>query len=62
MILGVRRSNDGIAVLLGAGHAGTLREAVALAGADGATEIHLHRLAETGAERDAIVADLVDDD
>ncbi|WP_375455732.1 hypothetical protein [uncultured Methylobacterium sp.] len=60
VILGVRRDEAGIALLLGAGHAGTVAEGARLAALDGATEIHLHRLADTVAERDAMVGDLVD--
>ena len=39
-----------------------MAEAIKLARADGATEMHAHRLADTDAERDAIVEDLVGDD
>lgn len=62
VVLGVRRRQDGIAVLLGAGHLGTVAECAAQAALDGATELHIHRLADTAAERDAMVRDLVDDD
>ena len=60
VILGVRRADSGYSDLMGAGHTGTVAEAVELARADGATEIHLHRLAISDIERDAIVADLLD--
>ena len=62
VVLGVRRQEDGIAVLLGAGHHGNVVECAAQAALDGATELHIHRLADSTAERDALVSDLVDDD
>ena len=62
VVLGVRRREDGFAVLLGAGHLGSIADCAAQAVLDGATEIHVHRLADTAAERDAMVRDLVDDD
>lgn len=62
VVLGVRRREDGVAVLLGAGHLGTVVECAAQAALDGATELHVHRLADTAAERNAMVRDLVDDD
>ncbi|TXM65738.1 hypothetical protein [Methylobacterium sp. WL120] len=61
VVLGVRRQEDGIAVLLGAGHLGSVVECAAQAALDGATELHIHRLADTAVERDAMVRDLVDD-
>ena len=62
VVLGVRRDDQGLAVLLGAGHFGTVGECAAQAALDGAIELHVHRLAETATERDAMVRDLVDDD
>jgi len=62
IILGVRRGPDGNARIVGAGWRGTMTEAIELAAADGATEMHAHRLADTDAEREAIVEDLVGDD
>ena len=62
VILGVRRGSDGLARIVGSGWRGTMSEAIELAAADGATEMHAHRLADTDAERDAIVEDLVGDD
>ena len=62
VLIGVRRGDDGLAHIVGAGWRGTMSEAVELAAADGATEMHAHRLADTDAERDAIVEDLVGDD
>ncbi|MGU3539999.1 hypothetical protein [Methylobacterium sp. A54F] len=62
VILGVRRGADQLAQIVGLGHAGTVQEAAELAAADGATELHLYRLADTDAERDAVVEDLLEDD
>ena len=62
VVLGVRRRENGIAVLFGAGHRGSIIDCAAQAALDGATELHVHRLADTAAERDAMVRDLVDDD
>ncbi|MCJ2143719.1 hypothetical protein [Methylobacterium sp. E-066] len=62
IILGVRRGDGGLARIVGAGWRGTMAEAIELAAADGATEMHAHRLADTDAEREAIVEDLVGDD
>lgn len=62
VIIGVRRGSDGIPKIVGVGHRGPVSEGAALAKADGATEIHLHRLADTDAEREAMVEDLVGDD
>ena len=62
VILGVRRGDDGSARIVGAGWRGTMAEAVELATADGATEIHAHRLADSDEDREAIVEDLVGDD
>lgn len=62
VILGVRRDSDGIATIVGAGHRGSVAEAIVLARLDRATEIHIHTLAETDAEREAIIEDLVGDD
>ncbi|MCJ2054011.1 hypothetical protein [Methylobacterium sp. J-070] len=62
VILGVRRGDDGLARIVGAGWRGTMAEAVELAAADGATEMHAHRLADTDEDREAIVEDLVGDD
>ena len=59
---GGRRYDPGFAGLLGAGHLGTVGVWAAPAALDGATELHIHRLAETAADRDAMVRDLVDDD
>lgn len=62
VILGVRRNDDGLARIVGAGWNGTMAEAAKLAAADGATEIHAHRLADSDEDREAIVEDLVGDD
>ena len=62
VLLGVRRGDVGLACIVGVGWNGTMAEAVELATADGATEMHAHRIADTDAERDAIVEDLVGDD
>jgi hypothetical protein len=62
VILGVRRGDDGLARIVGAGWRGTMAEAAELAAADGATEIHAHRLADSDEDREAIVEDLVGDD
>lgn len=62
VIIGVRRGADDVARIVGCGHAGTVAEGTALAADDGATEIHIHRLAESAAAREAIVEDLVGDD
>lgn len=62
VILGVRRNADGIAVIVGAGHRGSVAEAIPLARADGANELHVHRLEDDAAARDAIVEDLIGDD
>ncbi|MCJ2102438.1 hypothetical protein [Methylobacterium sp. E-046] len=62
VFLGVRRGDEGVARIVGAGWAGTMAEAEALARADGATEIHAHTLADSDEEREAIVEDLVGDD
>lgn len=62
VIIGVRREASGIARIVGAGHRGSVFDGAALARADGATEIHLHNLADSDAEREAIVEDLVGDD
>lgn len=62
VIIGVRREAGGIARIVGVGHRGSVSEGAALAKADGATEIHLHNLADSDAEREAIVEDLVGDD
>ena len=62
VILGVRRDFWRNGFLVGVGHRCTVAEAIALYRPDGASEIHLHRLAERALERDAIVADLVGDD
>lgn len=62
VIIGVRREANGIARIVGAGHRGSVFDGAALARADGATEIHLHNLADSDAEREAIVEDLVGDD
>ena len=62
VIIGVRRDADGLARIVGCGHRGTVAEGTELARADGATEIHIHRLAESPDAREAIVEDLVGDD
>lgn len=62
VLIGVRRGDDGLARIVGVGWKGTMAEAVELAAADGATEMHAHRLAETDTDREAIVEDLVGDD
>lgn len=62
VLIGVRRGSDGLAHIVGVGWRGTMAEAAELAAADGATEIHAHRLADTDEDREAIVEDLVGDD
>jgi hypothetical protein len=62
VLIGVRRGDDGLARIVGVGWRGTMAEAAALAAADGATEIHAHRLADSDEDREAIVEDLVGDD
>lgn len=62
VLIGVRRGDDGLARIVGVGWRGTMAEAVELAAADGATEIHAHRLADSDEDREAIVEDLVGDD
>jgi hypothetical protein len=62
VILGVRRGPDGLARIVGAGWKGTMAEAAELSAADGATEIHAHRLADSDTDREAIVEDLLGDD
>ena len=62
VLIGVRRGDDGLARIVGAGWRGTMAEAAELAGADGATEVHAHRLADSDEDREAIVEDLVGDD
>ena len=63
VVLAVRRDAAGTASLVAASAETTPREALARrfvhrAGEGGATEFHVHRLAETTAERRAILADL----
>ncbi|MCJ2067773.1 hypothetical protein MKK75_02950 [Methylobacterium sp. J-030] len=62
VFLAIRHGELGLARIVGAGHRGTMAEALAFARADRATELHLYRLAETDDERDAIVEDLIGDD
>ncbi|MET3485381.1 hypothetical protein [Methylobacterium sp. 1973] len=62
VLIGVRRGDDGLARIVGVGWRGTMAEAAELAAADGATEIHAHRLADSDEDREAIVEDLVGDD
>ncbi|MBP2494694.1 hypothetical protein ABID82_007185 [Methylobacterium sp. PvP062] len=62
VLIGVRRGDDGLARIVGVGWRGTMSEAVELAAADGATEMHAHRLADSDEDREAIVEDLVGDD
>lgn len=62
VLIGVRRRWNGVACIVWVGWRGTMAEAVELAAADGATEIHAHRLADSDADREAIVEDLVGDD
>jgi hypothetical protein len=62
VMIGVRRGADGVARIVGVGHRGSITDAVVLARLDRANEIHVHTLAETDEERDAIVDDLVGDD
>ena len=62
VLIGVRRGADGIARIVGVGHRGSIADAVVLARLDRANEIHVHTLADTDEERDAIVNDLVGDD
>ncbi len=62
VLIGVRRGSDGPARIVGVGWRGTMAEAVEFARADGATEIHVHRLADSDEDREAIVEDLVGDD
>ena len=61
VILGVRKDVWATRHIVGAGHRGTVAEALALCVPDGATEIHLHHLEDDAVARDAIVADLVGD-
>ena len=61
VILGVRRDYWRNGFIVGAGHRGTVAEAIALCRPDGASEIHLHLLEENATARDAIIADLVGD-
>jgi hypothetical protein len=63
VVLAVRRDAAGTASLVAASSGATPREVLGQrflrrAGASGATEVHVHRLAETPAERRAILADL----
>ena len=63
VVLAVRRDAAGTACLVAASSGATPREVLAprflhRAGESGATEFHVHRLAETSAERRAILADL----
>ncbi len=62
MFLAVRRGDDGIARIVGAGHRGAMWEALEWARYDRATELHLYHLADFDFERDAIVEDLIGDD
>jgi len=62
VFLAVRRGDDGLARIVGAGHRGAMWEALEFARADRATELHLFQLAESDAECDAIVEDLIGDD
>lgn len=61
VILAVRRGADGLAHLVGLGHRGSVADAIVFARLDRANEIHLHHLAESDEEREAIVEDLVGD-
>lgn len=61
VFIGVRRV-DGVARIVGVGHRGSVVDAIALARADGANELHVHRLEDDRAARDAIVEDLIGDD
>lgn len=62
VLVAVRRNDAGLAVLLdlysGEAEAADVREWVARAAGQGATELHVHRLAEGAGERAAVVADL----
>lgn len=62
VFVAVRRGDDGLARIVGAGHRGAMWEALDWARDDRATELHLYQLAESDEERDAIVEDLVGDD
>jgi len=62
VFLAVRRGDGGLARIVGAGHRGAMWEALDWARSDRATELHLFQLAESDAERDAIVEDLIGDD
>ena len=68
VVLGVRRGADGVARIVDALIAGPSARGepravwAAAIGAKGATELHVHRLAETDAERRAITEDLRGDD
>lgn len=62
MFLAVRRGDDGLARIVGGGYRGAMWEALEFARADRATELQLFQLAESDAERDAIVEDLIGDD
>ncbi|WP_267422641.1 hypothetical protein [Methylobacterium sp. GC_Met_2] len=61
VFLAVRRSPDGIARIVGAGHRGRMWEALGWARYDRATELHLYHLADFDFERDAIIEDLIGD-
>ncbi|WP_267355659.1 MULTISPECIES: hypothetical protein [unclassified Methylobacterium] len=62
VFLAVRRGDDGIARIVGAGHRGKMWEALEWARYDRATELHVYHLADFDFERDAIVEDLIGDD
>ena len=62
VFLAVRRGDDGIARIVGAGHRGKMWEALEWARYDRATELHVYHLADFDCERDAIVEDLIGDD
>ncbi|QGY05502.1 hypothetical protein MMSR116_29125 [Methylobacterium mesophilicum SR1.6/6] len=62
VFLAVRRGDDGLARIVGAGHRGAMWEALDWARSDRANELHLYQLAESDEERDRIVEDLVSDD
>jgi hypothetical protein len=67
VVLGVRRGADGMARIVDVAIAGPLvretarRAWLSAIGAKGATELHVHRLAETDAERRAVLEDLRDE-
>lgn len=68
VLIAVRRDREGIARVIDVAAAGdesrerTHRAWIARARSQGATEMHVHRLAENAPERHAIIVDLTDED